>query len=115
MGIIGYIRQKRKAEKHQKAISKISAVEKLIESKYMLIDTKNYQVAMLDNLWALYPEGEEQINFCKSLIYYCNIQNAYNGQKVNKRAKLLVSLKYENEDVLPHAYFDGKKVIAYNN
>ena len=73
MGIIGYFRQKRKEEKHNKAISKISAVERLIESK-----------AMLDNLWSLYPEGEKQINFCNSLKYYCDIQNAFYGHKVNK-------------------------------
>ncbi|MDU1893059.1 MAG: hypothetical protein E6767_20475 [Dysgonomonas sp.] len=84
MGIIGYFRQKRKEEKHNKAISKISAVERLIESKAMLVDTKNYHVAMLDNLWSLYPEGEKQINFCNSLKYYCDIQNAFYGHKVNK-------------------------------
>ncbi|MBK5720143.1 hypothetical protein JGH11_04580 [Dysgonomonas sp. Marseille-P4677] len=113
MGIIAYFRQKRKAYNNQKATTKISAVEKLIESKFMLIDTKNYQVAMLDNLWALYPEGEKQINFCESLKYYCDIQNAYKGYKVNKKAKLLISLKYENNDVLPYAYFDGKNITLY--
>lgn len=115
MNIFTYFREKRKRDNHQKAVSKISAVEKLIESNFMLIDTKNYQVAMLDNLWTLYPEGKKQINFCSSLKYYCDIQNAYHGHKVNKRAKLLISLKYENDDVLPYAYFDGKKVALYSN
>jgi len=114
MGIITYFKQKGKAERHQRSISKISAVEQLIESKYLLIDTKNYQVAMLDNLWSLYPEGEKQINFCQSLKYYCDIQNAYHGNKVDKRAKLLISLKYEDDDVTPYAYFDGKNVTLYN-
>jgi len=113
MGIVKYFRDKRRAENNQKAVSKMSAVDKLIESKFLLVNTKNYQVVMLDNLWDLYPEGEKQINFCKSLKYYCDLQNAYHGSKVNKKAKLLISLKYENDSVSPYAYFDGKTITLY--
>ena len=51
MGIVKYFRDKRRAENNQRAVSKISAVDKLIESKFLLVDTKNYQVVMLDNLY----------------------------------------------------------------
>lgn len=112
MGLIKYFRQKQKADNHKKAIAKISAVEELIESNYMIVDTQKYQIAMLDNLYSLY-EGENLISFCASLKYYCDIQNAYHGHKVDRRANLLISLKYENEDVTPYAYFDGKNIIKY--
>lgn len=97
---------------NKKAIDKITIVDKFIHEKYLLIDTKKYQVALLDNFWALY-ENEKQVNLCLNLKYYCDIKNSYNGDVVNSEANLLISLKYENNEVVPHAYFDGEKVIRY--
>ena len=111
-GFVKYFRKKHKAKDLQKAVDKISAVELMIDNKYMVVDPEKYHVAMLDNLWSMY-EGERLIAFCENLKYYCDIKNAYAGAKVDKKANLLVSLKYEDDTVKPYAYFDGKEIHLY--
>lgn len=107
-----YFRKKRKVEHDLQAIRKINAVEELIRQKFMLVDIANYQVAMLDNLWSMYA-AEKQVYLCENIIFYCNIQNAYKGDEVKSDKNLLISLKYEDNSVVPFAYFDGKEVIEY--
>ena len=109
-----YFKQKKTTEGTKEAISKFNAIDTLISQKNLVIDTENYHVAMLDNLWSMY-EDDRLINFCKNLKFYCDMQNAYKGHKVVKKKNLLISLKYENDDVKPFCYFDGKGIIEYTN
>lgn len=109
-----YFKNKRSQKNDQKAIDKLTAVDNLIRDKYLMIDTPNYIVAMLDNLWSMY-EGDRLIAFCENLKYYCDIQNAYHNKKVDKKARLVISLKYEDDTVKPYAYFDGKEVILFES
>lgn len=78
----------------------VENIDLLIEQKYMIVDTVNYHVSMLDNLWSKY-KGEMQLTFCKNLVFYCDIQNAYHGKKVKKNQNLLISLKNKKNDVHP--------------
>lgn len=110
--IARYFRIKKVKKDYQRVIDKLTSVDSLIENKYMMIDTEKYQVAMLDNLWSMY-ENERLIAFCENIKYYCDVQNGYKGLKVEKKANLLISLKYENDEVEPYAFFDGEQINLY--
>lgn len=109
-----YFKNKRSRKNDQKAIDKLTAVDRLIQYKYLMFDTPNYLVVMLDNLWSKY-EADRLIAFCENLKYYCDIQNAYHNKTVDKKAKLVISLKYEDDTVKPYAYFDGKDVVLFES
>lgn len=80
-----------------------------ITGKKMLIDTSEYHVAMLDNLYELHledtkTEGDLMIEFCNKLKTYCDYHNGFDEHHM--KDKLLIYLKYENNEVKPFAYFD---------
>ncbi len=103
----------------------VDNINTLICNRYMIIDTEKYCVAMLDNLYDQYLEEENEpdkcrkfeginmINFCNRLKTYCDFHNGF--LKPHLKDKLLISLKYENNDVIPYAYFDYnlQSVIKY--
>lgn len=83
----------------------VENIDLLIEQKYMMVDPANYHVVMLDNLWSKY-KGEMQLVFCKNLVFYCDIQNAYHDKKVKRKHKLLISLKNKKNEVSPAYVYD---------
>lgn len=78
----------------------LSQMELLIRRKYMIFNSEHYHVAMLDNLWSMFP-GKKKENFCKRMLFYCDIMNAYNGKPVLGARPLIISLKNKEGDVTP--------------
>ncbi|PXV61256.1 hypothetical protein CLV62_12589 [Dysgonomonas alginatilytica] len=111
--------------KDNQFIKIVDNVNTLIRNKYMIIDTDEYSVAMLDNLYDHFLEvenqpdgirkfeGEAMRNFCNRLKTYCDFHRGFNEHWM--KDKLLISLKYKNNDVIPYAYFDYnlQQVIKY--
>lgn len=100
----------------------IQNVNILLEKKYMIIDTANFQVAMLDNLYDSYlertdtpekVEGERMINFLHKLKLYCITMNAKKGIQGKENPNMLISLKNPKGEVKPFSYFTGTEVIRY--
>lgn len=69
----------------------ISIIEKFVEAHYLMIDTDNYHVSMLQEFWDLYSK-ERQTNLLNNLQFYCNIMNAYHGKPVDMEHVLLISI-----------------------
>lgn len=91
-------------------------IQLLIKNKYMIVDVMKYHVAMLDNLYNIFG-NTELINFCNRIKIYCDLQNGWSliTPITDEQApshtrdignRLLISLKYENNEVKPFAYFD---------
>lgn len=105
--------KKQRQKEAKKALSKFSAVESLIEKKFMIVNHKNYHVAMLEELWNVYT-GEKLLNFCDSLIFYCNMKNAFESIDVPEVPILTVSLtvyiKYGEDKVKTYCTYKNRKI-----
>lgn len=98
----------------QASISRVKSVEQLIAEKMLMIDTKNYQVAMLAELWNIYTDPEK-VNFCRNIKNYCDVKNSYDQLPPNRNSTLLVSIKDAQGEVAPYAYFRGGKIELIKN
>lgn len=98
----------------QASISRVKSVEQLIAEKMLMIDTKNYQVAMLAELWNIYTDPEK-VNFCRNIKNYCDVKNSYDQLPPNRNPTLLVSIKDAQGEVAPYAYFRGGKIELIKN
>lgn len=98
----------------QASISRIKSVEQLIAEKMLMIDAKNYQVAMLSELWNIYTDPEK-VNFCRNIKNYCDVKNSYDQLPPNCNPTLLVSIKDAQGEVAPYAYFRGGKIELIKN
>lgn len=84
----------------------ITIINKFIEAKYMMVDTNNYHVTMLDELWEMY-KGQMLNNFLDNIKLYCSIMNAYsdNGY-ADPDSVLLISIKdFADGSVEPKYYY----------
>lgn len=96
--------------------SKFSAIDDLIAEKIMLVDTKNYHVSMLGELWNSFNDEKKQ-SMCENILNYCIVQNSfsvgvdsekrrYEVAENNMKGKtLLISIKDSKDNVAPYAYF----------
>ncbi len=98
----------------QASISRVKSVEQLIAEKMLMIDTKNYQVAMLAELWNLYFD-EGKLHLCRNIKNYCDVKNSYDQLPPNRNSTLLVSIKDAQGEVAPYAYFRGGKIELIKN
>jgi hypothetical protein len=98
----------------QTSIDRIKSVEQLIAEKMLMIDAKNYQVAMLAELWNFYSD-EEKLHLCRNIKNYCDVKNALNLINDNPKHVLLVSIKDAQGEVAPYAYFRGGKIELIKN
>ena len=98
----------------QASISRVKSVEQLIAEKMLMIDTKNYQVAMLAELWNLYFD-EGKLHLCRNIKNYCDVKNSYDQLSLNRNPTLLVSIKDAQGEVAPYAYFRGGKIELIKN
>lgn len=96
------------------SISRIKSVEQLIADKMMIVDTKNYHVSMLAELWNIYIDPEK-VNFCRNIKNYCDVKNSYDQLPPNRNQTLLVSIKDAQGEVAPYAYFRGGKIELIKN
>jgi hypothetical protein len=59
-------------------VARMQSVEKLIAENMMMVDARNFQVAMLAELWNLYfDEGKKKL--CQNILTYCNVKNSFDG------------------------------------
>lgn len=95
----------------------IQDVNILLLQEYMIIDTANFHVAMLDDLYLKYlddfEEGERMINFLHKLKLYCITMNAKKGIPGKENPNMLISIKNPQGEVKPFSYFTGTEVIRY--
>jgi hypothetical protein len=98
----------------QASISRIKSVEQLIAEKMLMIDAKNYHVAMLAELWNIYTDPEK-VNFCRNIKNYCDVKNSYDQLPPNRNPTLLVSIKDAQGEVAPYAYLRGSKIELIKN
>lgn len=96
------------------SIERMQSVEQLIANKMMMVDAKNYQVAMLAELWNLYFD-EGKIHLCQNIKNYCNIKNSYDKLPPNRNPTVLVSIKDAQGEVAPYAYYSEGKIQLIEN
>lgn len=91
----------------------VTIFQGFIDSEYLLFDTANYAVVMLDNFWELYSgDKQRNRNLCDNMLFYCNIMNAYEAKEVNMNATLLISMKDENGNVEEKYYYKSGTLTA---
>lgn len=88
----------------------ITLIESFENRRFLMISPATYQVAILDIFWDLYATEERRHNLLDNLLFYCNIKNAYAGKPIDQEAVLTVSMKYENDEVVPKFYYKNKTI-----
>lgn len=75
----------------------------------MLVSAKNFQVAMLAELWNLYTDDKKKY-LCRNILTYCKVNNAFNQLPEKENPILVISIKDSNDNVEPFAYFKNDEI-----
>ena len=90
------------------SFNQMLSVQQMISNKIMMVDAKNYHVAMLEELWNMYYDDARK-NLCQNIMNYCKVENSFNQITFDKDV-LLISIKESNDETTPFAYYKNGEI-----